>query len=318
MKLIAAKDPYLLLVVSLVRVATWLSSRRLTLLLVNSIAFLAYRLSRAKRRLCEKNLVEAFGGDLGKHRMRRIVHSSFRQFWVDTFAVPRSGVSETALQSATIRGLEHLRSALSKGNGAILWETSYFGRRLLAKQILRQNGFEITQVHADFHMGGFAGGGTTSWLRQRFVRGFFEDCEKPFVKEILYLRSQESLAFTKALTKRLRENAVICISADGRRGHKFVAVPFLGHTVFFPTGIVSLAKLSGAAILPLFCLQEDNDESTLVIECPIAITADRDRERGFEKSIQQYAGLLECYVKKYPQQYRNWHNPSGVRQRTVE
>ena len=71
--------------------------------------------------------------------------------------------------------------------------------------------------------------------------------------------------------------------------------------------MVSLARLSGATILPFFCVHKEGDRTALIIESPIRIEAEGDRERGLEKAIGQYASLLECYVKKYPQQYRNWH-----------
>jgi KDO2-lipid IV(A) lauroyltransferase len=109
----------------------------------------------------------------------------------------------------------------------------------------------------------------------------------------------------------LKQNGIICISADARRGHKFIAVPFLGHTNFFPTAMVSLAKLTGAAILPLFCIQESGDTVRLIIESPIPIETDSDRERCLEQTIIRYASLLESYIKKYPEQYRNWNFSEG-------
>jgi hypothetical protein len=32
-----------------------------------------------------------------------------------------------------------------------------------------------------------------------------------------------------------------------------------------------------------------------------------DREGNLEKTVIQYARLLESYIMKYPEQYRNWH-----------
>jgi lauroyl/myristoyl acyltransferase len=79
-KFITAKDFYLLSAVGLVQTANWFSSRRLTVFLVQAVAFLAYHLSRTKRRLSETNLSNAFGGSLSKRRIGGIVKSSFRQF----------------------------------------------------------------------------------------------------------------------------------------------------------------------------------------------------------------------------------------------
>ena len=86
---------------------------------------------------------------------------------------------------------------------------------------------------------------------------------------------------------------------------------FLWLTDYFPTGLVSLAKLSGAAMLPLFCIHETHDRTSIFIESPIAIDRDGDRERCLEKAVTQYVRLLESYIKKYPEQYRNWHELHG-------
>lgn len=310
MKLITVKDFYLLAIVGLMQV-NWFFSFRLRLFLVKALAFIAYRSSRTKRQLSEQNLSEAFGGKLNNESIRTIVKFSFHQIWQETFSIPRPGVRQVALKQLDIRGLEHLQSAMNNGKGAILWESSCFGRRLLAKRILHQHGFAVDQVHGENHLGGFGHSRGPESRTQHLIRRFFDNCERPFVAEILYLRRQSSPAFTKALGKRLRQNGLICIAADARRGHKFIAAPFLGHTFFFPTAMVSLAKLTGAAILPLFCIQESGDRVRLIIESPIAIETDGDRERCLEQTIMRYAGLLESYIKKYPEQYRNWNFSEG-------
>ncbi len=222
--------------------------------------------------------------------------------------MPYCGGLEAAVRPLRIYGLEHLQDSLKRGNGAILWESSYFGRRNLAKHILYRNGFAIDQIHASAHMGGFAGPGDNhSWVRKRVIRPFFENCERSFVREIIYLGDPDSLTFTKLMVSRLRNNGILCISADGTRGHKFIPVPFLGRTVSFPTGIVSLAKISGAPIMPLFCCADANGRTSLNILPPVRIRSDLQREQALETTVLQFSDLLESYVRKYPEQYRNWH-----------
>ena len=307
MKIITLKDFYLLAVVALIK-TNWLFSLKAKSTLVKSLAFIAYRLSKIKRRQCEENLALAFSGSLSAARIRTIDKSSFRQIWQETFSIPSPRLRADLPERLEIHGLEHLQGAMNEGKGAILWESSYFGRRLLAKQILHQQGYDVHQVHDENHLGGFGRSRVpTSWIQEHLIRPFFENCELPFVADILYLRDRSSPAFTKLLAERLTQNGIICISADVRRGHKFISVPFLGHVEYFPTGIVSLAKLTGAALLPLFCIQECENTARLIIGSPIAIDADGDREHVLEKTILIYTGLLESYIKEYPEQYRNWN-----------
>jgi len=105
----------------------------------------------------------------------------------------------------------------------------------------------------------------------------------------------------------LRQNAIICITGDGKIGQKLIPLKFLGQTEFFSTGMISLSKISGAPILPMFCTVEKNDKTDLVIEHPIKVEENGDREHGVEISVAKYAALLEAYIRQYPEQYRNWH-----------
>jgi len=202
-----------------------------------------------------------------------------------------------------LRGFEHLQKAIEKGKGIILWESSFFGKRILAKRILHETGVSVCQVHGQDHLEGFHI--SKSWIATNIIRPFFDGCESPFVKEILQL-SAADLAFSRTLWARLKRNDIVCISADGALGHKFMPVQLLGCTAFFSTGMVSLAKLSGATILPLFCIRENGWRASVVIEAPIQIEANGDRDYCLEKSVRQYAGLLESYIKRYPAQYRHW------------
>jgi lauroyl/myristoyl acyltransferase len=72
--------------------------------------------------------------------------------------------------------------------------------------------------------------------------------------------------------------------------------------------MVSLARLSGAPILPIFCIQNGKGNTCLVIEPPIKTEGTEDRDQGLKNSVAQYAGLLESYIRKYPEKYRSWHH----------
>ena len=64
-------------------------------------------------------------------------------------------------------------------------------------------------------------------------------------------------------------------------------------------------------MLPMFCVQETPDKISIIIESPIPIDHDDDRERCLETAVTQYVRLLESYIKTYPEQYRNWHGLTG-------
>jgi len=92
------------------------------------------------------------------------------------------------------------------------------------------------------------------------IKPYFEKRAKQFVAEIIYLPHSDSLAFARILLSRLQQNAIVCIAGDGKNGRKLLPLKFLGATELFATGMVSLAKASGASIVPMFCLEEPNSQ----------------------------------------------------------
>lgn len=307
MWLVAPKDFYFLAVIVLIKTVSWLPWAKLKQWVVRCLAWTAYVLSSSKRQLSQKNLSAVFDGQLSESQVRRVVRRAFYEFWHDTFSLLPSRAERAALGQAHLCGAEHLHTALQNGKGAILWESSHFGGRMLAKQVLHEHGFAIHQIHGWNHVGGFLSDSPT-WVRQHVVEHFFEKWEKQWLAEIIFLPKSDSLAFTRTLLNRLQQNAILCIAADGQSGWKFMPIRFLGCTgVLFPTGMVSLAKISGAAILPLFCLRDSAEGTKVIIEAPIHLESRVDKERNLENSIAKYARLLEDYVRRYPEQYRNWH-----------
>jgi lauroyl/myristoyl acyltransferase len=308
MRFIEARDLYLLSVMVLIKGVSWFSSPGIKRLVKNIITSVAYRFSRRKRRISEKNISTVFSDNLSENRKKEIVKGNFYEFWNEVFSLSASSVERQSLKGAEIRGLNHLHTALKKGNGVILWESNSFGVRSLAKQILYENGFSLYQVHARFHIGGFANITTPeTWVRYHVIRPLFEKLEKEFVKEIIRLPNSSSLAFTRQLMDILEQNKILCITGDGRLGQKLIPLKFLAHTQLFSTGMVSLARLSGASILPIFCIENREGIACLIIEPPIKTEGKEGREQELKNSVAEYAGLLESYIRKYPEKYHSWH-----------
>jgi lauroyl/myristoyl acyltransferase len=299
LKFVTPYDIYLLCVIALIKVVDRSASPLLGRFFARTAALAAWRLSRRRRRSRSLSLARTLA--VSEAEIPQIVKNCFYEFWYGVFSLPCHGGRRS--MRVELRGLENLHNAIAKGKGVILWESNSFGKRVLAKRILHGNGVSVSQVHGQHHLEGFHN--SKSWIAMKVIRPFFENCERPFVKEIIYLPDSE-FPFNRTFLERLKRNGILCIAADGRQGHKFILVRFLGHSAFFSTGMVSLAKLSGATILPLFCIQQDTEKAAVIIEAPIQIDVNGDRERGLERSVRQYAGLLESYIRRYPEQYLSW------------
>jgi KDO2-lipid IV(A) lauroyltransferase len=313
MRLVGVGDLYLGCALALTHAVGWSRSTTAKEWAAAGAGSVAYALSVRKRRRSEAALGRAMGPALAARERRAIVRGSFRQFWREAFSLVISERERRALGAARVEGLEHLRSAIRHGAGVILWESSYFGARLKSKRILRHHGFAVHQVHADNHIAGFRNSpGDISLVRRRVLMRLFERHESRAVSGIVRIpQGSDSLAFTRDISRLLRQGATVCTSSDGPVGQRFVVLPFLGHAQPFATGIVSLARTQGAAILPIFCFDDPPGQSRLVIEPAIPVEPDRGRDTAVEEALARYRSLLESYVRRYPAQYRSWPTLGG-------
>lgn len=297
---------YLFGVAVLVEAANRIGSPRVVDRMARALGALAHRWSRDKRTRTERAITHVFG-PLSDAERTRIVRGTFHTFWDDTLSfVPWRAAAPPAPE---IVGAEHLQTALAAGRGVILWESGFFGRRNIAKQALWRQGFALHQVHAETHRAGFVGDSRASWLRDRVVLPYFTAREREFTADVVLLAPGRSLATVRTLQALLRRNQIVCITADVAIGERLVTLPILGQPKRFATGMVSLARASGAVLLPLFCVAASDGRIRVVVEPPIAVPAGGERDAATEAPLRDYAALLGTYIRRYPEQYRSWHFP---------
>lgn len=307
MKLVARQDVYFLAIAGLIRFLRIFRLRRLNEITARGVALAAYHLSAAKRRRVEENLSRRLGGGRSVAERRRIVRRVFYETWREIFSWADADVIDESASAVDVQGLEHLREALHAGRGAILWESNGFGRRKVMKRILRAHGIELHQVHGPNDLGGFLLRDPPSVMARRIIRKYFDRCERRFVADSVYIPDSNSLVFAKTLIGKLHGASVLCVSGDGEVGRHRVACEFLSAPLLFATGAVSLARLSGAQLLPVYCFETAAGRTSVVIGEPLPVSRGTTRNDGFESTLGQYAKRLDDYVRRYPEQYRNWH-----------
>jgi lauroyl/myristoyl acyltransferase len=280
---------------------------RLREIIIRTIAKSAYLLSWRKRRLTVRALDAAFGSQLGAAQKRAITEGAFYQFWRETFWMVPSATELERVKTIPLRGEEHLHAALGRGAGVIFLESNSFGSRALARRVLHANGYALHQVHAEQHIGsGFSiQWEQWNWAAARFRR-FFEPYELKFVTEMIYLPNSDSLAFTRLLLVNLKRNAMICMAGDGRHSQRMIDLPFLGVQRRFSTGMISLARASGATLLPLYCIVHADGKTETIIEAPIDVSSEPSREVNLIAGVHRIASILEQYCRKYPDQFYGW------------
>ena len=297
------RDFYFLFLIGLLKVnrkfPIWL--RRLV---IRTIANAAYTVSQDKRYAAMRALSFTFEDRITSQQKRDITKATFYQFWRETFWMVPSDAESTSVKIMSLKGEQHLKDALARGKGVILLESNGFGSRIVARRILHANGYSVRQVHGQGHIGsGFIVREKWSRATRRLAR-FFEGHEMKFVAEIIYLPHSDSLAFTRVLLDRLKQNSIVCISLEGRISQRLIEVPFLGLEWKFSTGMINLARASGATVLPLLCF--DDGEITAIIENPIDVASAPGREASLTAGVRESVKLLDHYCRTYPEQYYAW------------
>ena len=279
---------------------------------IDGLAYTAYRISHEKRRLIERNVAYAFGGQIDPVKTRHIALGCFREFWQEMVEwVPSVGDRLPAAE-IEIRGLAHLKQALAAGNGAILWESNGFSRRVQAKRTLHAHGIHLHQTHGETHLGVmWTSPGQGTWLRDRLMRPTYERRLSPFVAEILIIPAHSATAAARVYLKRLRQNAILCIAGDGRIARKLYPVEFLGQSVVFAPGAIRLAQLAGAPLLPMFWAPAIDRPPALEIDPPIIPDPAGDVDAVVVDCLQRFANALAARVMRWPEAYRNWHMVVG-------
>lgn len=298
-------DLYLLGVVGLVELVRRTPFLRLEKLLIPLLSTIAYHTSTLKREQVERNLAYSYKPAKDDAVRRVLTYQVFEAFWQEMFEWAHADSYFSA--RATVQGLEYLEEALARGKGVILWESTSYGKRIAAQAILHTRGYDMIPVHAFRHLGGIGpGDDRDSYVLLQVIRRYFDTRERERVADIIYLARDTSLTFTRELVRHLSRNEILCVAFDGVMGQKYVTLDFMGQPRPFATGMLSLARLSGATLLPMYCTPTDDGGYFLEIMAPQDVQGVEAHNR-VPTPILRNARELEARIRAHPDWYRHWH-----------
>jgi KDO2-lipid IV(A) lauroyltransferase len=252
-----------------------------------TLASAYFLLSKTRRRVLRQNLSIVLGtpgdragaaGDSPQlDSIGRRVMLNFGRGVVETFMLPHLGPQDMS-RMVDIEGKEKLDSALSSGRG-VVFATAHLGSWELAGAALASLGYHITTV---------AG-----------VQ--FSPALSPMVRQMkerlgITVVSMNTGALTIART--LHRGGVVALHIDGDQFTDGVGVKYFGRDITLPRGPAALALKSGAALLPAFAVRTSRRHITIMIEDDVSEAA-----RDEIDATQRIAGVVEKYVKLYPDQW---------------
>jgi len=106
------------------------------------------------------------------------------------------------------------------------------------------------------------------------------------------------------MAQRLRAGKLVCIVADRDLSDTGVEVDFFGEKALFPAGPASLAVQTGAALMPVSCWFEGEDEWGAHIYDEIPVPAEGTRKEKAAAMTQAMAGVFEDAIREHPE---DWH-----------
>ena len=250
-------------------------------------------LSRRRRRIVRRNLALCFP-DLDAAAIDAIMERHFANIGACFAEISLAwyGSQEERESLYRIEGVEHLRDALARGKGVLLYAGHFTPIEVCAPAIK-----SLVPLYAFM-------------FRQR---------RNPLLNA-LQTRGRGSFAHVSVTNEDVREmlallarNAVVWYMPDQARVDSGELVPFFGQPAMTSTAPSRLARLSGATIVPLFYRRLPDDSGYLLrFHSPLPGLPSGDAI----DDTKRLTAVLESFVRECPEQYfwthRKFKNRPGV------
>ena len=253
-----------------------------------AIGWCAYALLGRYRRMTWEHLRLAFGPSLSDETCYYLARRVFINLGrtVAEWCVMARYSSTQIRRMVEVHGLKYLRQALAQGKG-VLALSGHFGN------------WELLSITAASL--GFQGGVLARRLRYPEYEDFLWRLRRRF-GVATYERGS-----VKEVARALRANHVIGVvpdqdvdSLDG------VFVEFFERPAYTPVGPAALSLMTGAPIVPCFCIRSGR-RFRIMIEEPLAVPQTSDRAAAMQQLTQAWSGVVESYVRRYPEQWAWMH-----------
>lgn len=241
-----------------------------------------------KQRLLAENL-QRIG--IAPERHQAAIRTYFQLHYIDQLFIllfPRL-CRDNITNILELRGLAHLDAARERGRGVILVH-GHLGPVHLPLVGLALRGYPMRQIGNPSDRG-------LSWIGRHVAFRLRQRYEQRIPAKIISAGS-----FLRPIFKILKENGVVMTTGDGSgnamlfgRQHLF---SFLGQPVLMPLGPATLARKTGAALLPLFI--EPGTTSPFVATIEAEIVSHTQGEEGIREDTERFVRRLEDYIRRQP------------------
>ncbi len=195
---------------------------------------------------------------------------------------------EKLKQRVEIEGLEHLDNALKKGKGAVII-TAHIGNFEWGACRIAVEGYKIW--------------GLSLVRKNKLVGKFFESNRLSKGFKTLYTNRMLNVFRT------LKNNEIVAIPSDWNpTGQATRPFKFFGKTAYLPTGALMIALKSGAPLIPSFIWKKDKYNHFQIVEKPIDLIREGDKETLINKNMKKVLEVMEKYIRDNISEWEMFHD----------
>ncbi len=255
------------------RVAGWLSR-------------VHYYLHFRDRRAVKNNLKAILQTEEDVSRLAKEVFKNFGKYLVDFFRMRKTLNKNYVKNRIKIENLRRVQEVLRKGKGGIIL-AAHIGNWELGAAVMSFLGYSLVAIALPH--------------KERPVNDLFN-----IQREIWGITVIPTNGTIRKCLEALKENKLVALLADRAFGMHGEPVPFLNKTALIPKGAAVFSVKTGAPILPVFLLRNDDDSFTMIFEEPIfppSLHPEAVPDDVLSAVVKQYTRVMEQKIREYPTQW---------------
>ena len=278
-------------VVALLRMMPW----RVATSFGAALGSLGYRPFGIRKKVVERQIAGAFPA-LPKADVDRIAYECYRHLGrstIETALLPFRGKRGVLELVESVSGWEHMEAGIAAGKGVVL-AAGHFGNWELLGSYLAARGVAVDAI-------------VRAMANPEFDR-YLNSTREEIGMTVIYDRDA-----VRRTPRSLREGRVVAFVADqGVLGLASTFVPFFGRPAKTPRGAAVFALRFNAPVVFAVAVRKPSGLYHISVE-PVEIQETGDRDADVDRIVSNYTGILESWVRRYPEQYF-WHHRRWRRQ----